>query len=148
MNILIIEDTPQKADRIKDAILKQFPYHKVEVKGSYQSGIEAVVMNEYHLILLDMTIPMFDYEKEFDSANPEPTGGYKLLKELKRRGIKINVIIITQFSSFISKGQEEQDLYKFTQEMKEKFETLKGSIFYAQNNTAWETELIDYINKL
>jgi len=146
MKILLIEDTPQKAEKIKNAILQHFSDTNVDIKGSYQSGNEALENKEYDLILLDMTIPMYDYDQE--PNEPLPKLGFMLFNEIRRQQISTKIIVISQFSDFKSKGEEEQTLEELTQEMKNKFDNFLCSIFYAQNNTAWETQLINHITNL
>lgn len=143
MKILLIEDAPQKADKIENAISQHFPHIVVDIKGSFCSGKEALKSKEYDLILLDMTIPMYDYEQE--PNEPLPKLGFMLFNEIRREKILTKVIVISQFSDFKNKGEDEQTLEELTQEMKDKFDNFIGSIFYAQNNTAWETQLINHI---
>ena len=145
MKILIIEDDTNKANNIQKVILGYSDSIYIDKKDSYQSGLKAIFNNiDYDLLLLDMSIPTHDLSIGTQSE-VRPMGGIDILKELKRKNISMNVIVITQFKDFIGKGEKKRTLNELSQEMSNLFENYKKTIFYVQNETAWRTELINYI---
>ena len=145
MKILLIEDDANKANNIQEEISKHYNAICIDKKESYQSGLKAIINNaDYDLLLLDMSIPTHD-KSIGTQSEVRPMGGIDILKELKRRSISINVIVITQFDDFIGKGEHKRTLNELKQEMSTLYENYKKTISYVQNETAWRNELINNI---
>jgi DNA-binding response OmpR family regulator len=79
MRVLIIEDEEALALRIKN-ILESDKYH-AEVAFDGQDGLEMALTEEYDIILLDILLPHID--------------GIQILKEIRRQGIRIPVLLLT-----------------------------------------------------
>jgi DNA-binding response OmpR family regulator len=79
MRILVIEDEESLALRIKN-VLESDQYH-AEVAFDGQQGQEAVLTEEYDLIILDILLPKLN--------------GLDLLREMRTQHIKIPVLLLT-----------------------------------------------------
>lgn len=87
MKILIIEDEFELLKSIEQFLVAE--NHIVETATDYNSGIDKVMLYEYDCILLDISLP--------------GGTGLKILEELKKEGIKANVIIISAKDSIDDK---------------------------------------------
>lgn len=87
MKILIIEDEFEILKSIKDFLVAE--NYLVETAGDFSSGIEKVMIYEYDCILLDISLP--------------GGTGLTILKEMKKKKIDANVIIISAKDSLDDK---------------------------------------------
>lgn len=87
MKILIIEDEFELLKSIEQFLVAE--NHVVETATDYSSGIDKVMLYQYDCILLDISLP--------------GGTGLKILEELKKEGIKANVIIISAKDSIDDK---------------------------------------------
>lgn len=87
MKILIIEDEFEILKAIKEFLTDE--NYVVETATDFASGIEKVMIYEYDCILLDISLP--------------GGTGLKILEEMKKEGIKANVIIISAKDSIDDK---------------------------------------------
>lgn len=87
MKILIIEDEFELLKSIESFLLSE--NYVVEKAIDYKSGIEKVLIYNYDCILLDITLP--------------GGSGLKILKEMKKEGVKANIIIISAKDSLDDK---------------------------------------------
>ncbi|MBC2853536.1 response regulator transcription factor [Cetobacterium sp. 2G large] len=147
MKILIIEDDDNKYKNISRVLLKYFPLESITLKKSYNSGLREILKIEYDLILLDMSLPIYENEKS-NSLEIKPFTGIDILNQMKRYQKKIRTIVVTQFEIFsTSRGRGEE--ISIT-ELRKKLEALesqnyKGLVYYDVTSDSWETELIDLI---
>lgn len=79
MRVLVVEDEEALALRIKN-VLESDKYH-AEVAFDGKDGLEMALTEEYDLIILDILLPHID--------------GIQMLKEVRRQGIMIPVLLLT-----------------------------------------------------
>jgi CheY-like chemotaxis protein len=149
VNVLIIEDDPQKAERIMSAVKHAAPDANIDVRRSYQSGLKSVEqMADISLVILDVSLPTFDPDLEARHGRPRPLGGYDIMRKMKRRRKSPAVVILTALENFGSSTQQ----YSFDQlsdKCKTEFpESFKGAIYYSQSRTAWRDKLIEIIKSV
>lgn len=144
MKCLIIEDDPIKMNHIETLINSKFPEIQLVKCISYMSGINAILDGEFNLILLDMSLPLYD--DTYQTSNPKNFGGRDILKEMKRHNKSALVKVITQYNEFddgsISMRELDAQLKKIYPS------TYKGYIHYETKKNLWQSELIDCIKKL
>lgn len=141
MKILIVEDDDIKRNRISGFLKQAYPSAEIEENASYQSGLGSVLNSKFDMIILDMTMPIFDVSPEEDGGRPQPYAGRKILQQMKRRNINASVIIVTQFDIF---GDEKntKTLFELNKELTQEFQGLyKGSVFYHASQDRWQDEL-------
>jgi len=141
MKILIIDDTPNKIKNLEKTIKEYSSDFIIEKRESYQTGYNALKSDSFDLVLLDMSIPLYDLE-----GNVEPLGGKFFLIEMERIGIDTNVIVVTQFPNF-GAGKSQLTLDELNADIKQ-YKNYKRTIFYDSKNTKWKIELINYIKSL
>ncbi|WP_063629464.1 response regulator [Bradyrhizobium sp. WSM2254] len=146
MNVLIIEDDPQKAERVISAIQSAAPDSRIELRRSYQSGLKYLESDaDVNLVILDVSLPTFDPDPDVRQGRPRPLGGYEILRKVRRRKKGFAVVILTALEHFGSSTHQ----YSFEQ-LKEKCtvefpESFLGAIYYSQSTSTWRDQLADLI---
>ncbi len=136
LKIIFIEDDRKKIADVKEFLLDNYNYKDLIVKESYQTGLRELMTANYDLLLLDMSIPMWENSSNF-SESFQKFGGYLILNEISRKKKGIKTILITMFDSF-----GEISLDQLDKHLKEDYpEFYQGYVFYASNSSNWKEEL-------
>ena len=93
--VLLIEDDDVKAKDLSAFIEKEL-HCEIDRKDSITTGLR-VIRNQYDYIILDMSLPRFS---ENSLRNFEPFGGLEIIKEIERKQIQTNIIVVTQYALF------------------------------------------------
>lgn len=143
MKLLIIED-----DKIKIEKLTSFlSHHDFDLKESFQSGLDALRNTKYDLLILDMTIPLWEKENNDLNQNYEQFGGEKILREMKRKKIIVPVILFTMFDKFPI-GDEVLTFEQISAKYKENFDFYIEAVYYDSRNDDWKNKLINLIESV
>lgn len=113
-------------------------------KMSFHSGMKAIYEKSYDLLLLDMSMPMYDVTVRDTGGRPLPLAGRDILFKMHRSNIHTKVVVITQYEDFegISLEQLNSDLHL-------DFPTLYcGSVYYNTTHDTWKEELMTILNTL
>lgn len=143
MKILIIEDDKIKIERLGQLLSD----YKFDIKESFQSGINALKNENYDLLILDMTIPLWDKDKNDVTQSYEQFGGEKILRELKRKRIILPVILFTMFDKFSNNG----NMITFNQineKYKIDFPFYIDGIYYDPIEETWKNKLLKLIHNI
>jgi CheY-like chemotaxis protein len=142
MQIVLIEDDPQKADVVNGALKELFPKSNISQYRSYQGGLRALIdLQKIDLLVLDMSLPTFDPGSNHRSGRPRPLGGYELMRKARRAGRKIPIIVVTALENFDSRGRNLSFIELANLCRKEFPEMFKGAIYYSQTKASWRDEL-------
>ena len=141
IKIILIEDDKKKIEDIRDFLNTEFGYQDLVIKESYQSGLKALIDNDYNLLLLDMSIPTWDKSPIEQGGNYEKFGGYKVLKEVIRKGKPIKTILISMFDDF-GESDDSITLFELNKILKDEFPLIYiGAVFYSSRETKWREDL-------
>lgn len=149
MKILLVEDDFDKRESIKSCLLDELhvPVRIVECE-SVRSAIEKIsVLDDIDLIVLDMSLPNFDISAEEPAGGtPESFGGREIMEHISLCGIRVPVIIVTQYSTF---DEGKISLEELKGKCKEEYnEFYVGSIYYNSVVDNWKNELIRMVDSL
>jgi len=145
MKILLVEDVEDKREQIMEFVLENIDCEMVEVR-SFHSGLKAIKESQFDLILLDMTIPTYDFTATESGGRSQSFGGRLLLYEMVRRGILSKVIIVTQFDLF-GEGEDEISISDLSQQLQEQFpENYLGTVQYNIQDLSWKEPLLHLLN--
>ena len=137
-----MEDQEDKYNHIKD-ILNKYDINLVW-KKSCQAGLMELLNNVYHILLLDMSMPISENEPSKENFNNY--AGMSVLREIKRKKYTIKVIIVTGFNDF-QKGNEIITLNELESEIKEKYQKFYlGSVRYDSTSIEWQNKLLELLN--
>ncbi|MEG8052896.1 hypothetical protein QP185_05910 [Sphingomonas aerolata] len=100
MNILLIEDDTLKAERILDFLSDFADGDKICHERSYNTGLRSALLSQPSLIVLDMTLPTYDVGAKSREGRSRTMGGVDLMRKLKLKGVKLPVIVVSQFTTF------------------------------------------------
>lgn len=146
MNILLIEDDPDK----KDAIVSFVESIGLNVisRSSTTTGLKELIFNdELNFVILDMSMPVFDM------THDDPTGGghqsfagKDILEQMDLRGIDLPVVVVSQFGSF-GKGANSVTLSTLDETLRNRYPNIyKTAIFYSSSKDDWKQKLKDELS--
>ncbi|EOU1892326.1 response regulator [Clostridium perfringens] len=146
MNILLVEDDDIKASSIEDFVKNKT--NKMNRKKSWQTGLIEIIKNrEYDLIFLDMSMPRYDYDGNDNSYEFETFAGWEIMKEMKRRKIIVNTVVITSFGTF-GKDDNKMDVDVLNNKLETEFKDFyRGIIKYNSAIVTWKEELENILKK-
>ena len=147
MQLLIIEDDNQKAERIKAALSGMEVVKSIEVCRSYQSGLRYLQESTaaVDLVILDMSLPTFDPAPDVRQGRPRPLGGYEIMRKLKRQGIYPKIIVLTALENFGSR-EEQISFEELGKKCSSEFSGMFiQAIQYSQSATSWQAALRELI---
>ncbi|MBZ3765978.1 hypothetical protein [Bacillus cereus] len=145
MDILIIEDDPNKAKQLNDFFANISEVELINIKRSYKTGLKEILGNKYHFLVLDMSMPTFDISTETGGGKVMHFGGKEILRQLRRKKVKIPTVVVTQFESF---GDEQKiTLETLNEELKQEFsDNYIKTIYYNPAGIEWKQELQDVVD--
>lgn len=139
---LIVEDDGFKERQIAGLIHMIDPTIEIERAHSVNSCLRSLESgSRIDLILLDMSLPNYDVGATESGGTPQGFGGRTVLYAMEAQGIKIPVIVVTQFEQFRD-GEDILDLAMLRDELHHEFgDTFKGLVFYSGSGEKWRQEL-------
>jgi len=145
MTILIIEDEISKERRIVNFLREAFPIEKLEVKHSVMSGEDAMQDHQFDLVLLDMSLPLYDHDdnnvQRNDSNEFDTFGGLVILDEMDRCNSPSKVIVITAFD-ILGEGRHRIDLQGLNKQMKIDYGNMVlDTVFYDSSSVRWRERI-------
>lgn len=133
--ILIVEDEMQMRLGLKDNL--EFEGYEVDFAEDGQSGLNKIINNKYHLIILDVMLPKMS--------------GFDVCKQIRQKGIKTPVIMLTAKGEEIDKvlgleiGADDYMTKPFS--LRELLARIKAILRRSESNYS-DTEPIIHIGKL
>lgn len=143
MKTLIIEDDANKMEALM-SFLQDYSYMEISTQTSFHSGIHSLIEQHYDLVLLDMSMPMYDITVRDNGGRPLPLAGRDILFTISRKKIKTNVIVVTQYESF-----EGTTLQQLDYDLNNSFPDLYyGAIYYNTTHDSWKDQLRDMLKEI
>lgn len=137
--ILIVEDDKIKIEKLQSF----FSSFDVTVKESYHNGLKALVNSQgsFDLLILDMTIPLWEKGGNDLSGSFEQFGGERILREMKRRKLNTPTVLVTMFDIFALEVGN-LTFAELDSRFKEQFsEFYLGAVFYNASDDSWKIDL-------
>lgn len=142
--ILLVEDDPNKVKQIVEYLNSekhQLPSFDLEIKKSFQSGLNAILYNKFDLILLDMSMHTFDRTINEPGGEHMQFAGEDILKEMYWNDIPTKAIIVTQYDIIGEKSLSELKDYW----QREFTDIYVGTVFYGVDESNWKPELLKFL---
>jgi len=144
MKVLIIEDDDLKYKLLKkfleDSILKI----SVTWKKSYQAGLDELFNNGYQLVLLDMSMHIYEETHSESGGNFETYAGRLILEEIDLYGIQTKVIVVTGYDVY----EDGKTLESLKNELRDNFgDYYLDTVYFVSKEESWKRELLAIINK-
>ncbi|RON88158.1 response regulator [Pseudomonas fluorescens] len=140
MKILIVEDDENKRVQLSDYLKLIIPDEVVLLERSLQSGVRRIKNELFDLVILDMTLPMYDVSPDEPSDDTHIFGGREFLSQMDRFDINIPVVVFTQFEVF-GKPPNEMRLEDLDRELSEEYSNYQGAVYYHASLNSWKDEL-------
>ncbi len=120
------------------------PKIHIDTAQSVDSGLRYIVKNKnkIDLLLLDMTMPSYDFDESTAYINDHQNfGGKDILSQMIERKINIPVVVITMFNTI-----DDISFNSLADDLNQNFSSIyKGIIFYSSKDSSWTKELTNYI---
>lgn len=144
MKILIIEDDELKHQHLDRFVSLLLPNALLTWKKSYQSGLQELMANPYDLILLDMSMDIYEKTAQETGGSFETYAGRMLLNEMDINEIQTKVIVVTGFDVY-GDGKTLETLKK---ELRDDFgDFYLDTVYFIASEDKWKTEITQLIKK-
>lgn len=144
MKFLIIEDNRSKLGELKKFLKQNYPSVTIHDALSYTAGLRRVYDEKWDLILLDMSLPVYDMNQQDSGGDKKPVAGKEIMKRMLHKKIVIPTVVVTQFDTFGESGITIDSLNKeFENTMREIW---KGTVNYGSN--MWANDLKTIIDSI
>lgn len=140
MKLLIVEDDEEKASRVATYMNETYDLEVTQIAKSFQTGLRAALEGSFDLLLLDMTMTNFDRSIREDGGRPHHFAGREILRQMLREGVRIPVIVLTQFGRF-GEESEAMTLAELEEELRFRFPDYLGIVHYRSNSDSWKRQL-------
>lgn len=147
MIISIIEDDEYKLESIKEFLYALSDNVITDTANSVKGAKTLVTSNKSGVILLDMTLPTFDINKESSGGRPQGFGGIEVLRYMEMIENYTPVIIVTQFQTFEFKDETQDISYLYDLLEEENFENFKGIVQFSSSTEQWKDDLKFLLDK-
>lgn len=139
MQVLIVEDNQNKLKQIKVFVKQSYPKAFVHDAVSYTAGLRKIYEEKWDLLLLDMSLPIYDIGQQETGGDKKSIAGKEIMKRMIHRKICIPTIVITQFDTF---GENEISINTLNKEFEEKLSQVwRGTISYEDSSNKWKMQL-------
>lgn len=149
MRILIVEDERGKENNITNFIKDTFSDAAIAVRHSVTAGIIAIRQLEFDYVLLDMSLPLFDFDDmKYSEGNEfETFGGNAVLDEIDRLEKNCKVIVVTAFD-VLGEGDRQIALSQIENDLNTLYpNNFIGTVFYQSSKIEWKMKLKQYLEK-
>lgn len=125
--ILLVEDDEIKKEQINSSLSSINNKCKIDNASALNSGLKKLCENEYEVIILDMSLPIFERgsSKRFDTF-----AGISFLDEMKRINNNTPVVILTQYSTFSDDNNNDYSLDEIKQQCLYEYSNFIDVIYY------------------
>jgi DNA-binding LytR/AlgR family response regulator len=144
MKVLIIEDDELKFQHISKHCNELIPHAEIDWKKSYQSGLNALLNCSYDLVLLDMSMHIYEKSAEEGGGSFETYAGRMILSEIDINEIETKVIVITGYDIY----NDGKTLATLKQELREEFgDFYLDTIYFIGSDETWKTRMQELVKE-
>jgi len=144
--VLIVEDDEFKATSLKKFMIERSEFDQVIIVTSLVEAIDAIELNNFAFILVDMAIPSHPTKLGEGSPISLLTGGLEVLMELSDMERKDPCVVITQFPDIEISGQF-YSLKEAKTEIKNQLEcSVLSCIEYKEGDSTWKESLKEILD--
>ena len=149
MKVLFVEDENVKQSNIVTYLKDELGVENISVVNSLMGGMLALRNGKFDIVLLDMSLPLYDINGEDEELNEfEAFGGIEILDEIDRKELSVKVLVITAFD-VIEDDTKKINLEQLDDLMKENYSNYYlGCIHYDESSLEWKTELENYLKNI
>lgn len=141
MKLLIVEDDEFKLSQLIRFFETELQDWEILFQKSFTSAVRALKTVSFDLLILDMTLPVYDINAKEQGYETLFFAGRDVLEELARKKISCPVIVVTQFEQF-GEGDETMTLEELSRQLSERFHGLyNATVYYHPSQEDWKVDL-------
>lgn len=144
MKILIIEDDELKHQHLERYVSNMIPNVNFSWKKSYQSGLQEIMTNPYDLVLLDMSMHIYEKTAQESGGSFETYAGRMILNEIDINEINTKVIVVTGYDVYSDGKTLETLKYELRNEFGDFY---IDTVYFIGSEDKWKVELSQLIKK-
>jgi DNA-binding NarL/FixJ family response regulator len=145
MKILLVEDDGNKRAQVAEFLSKQQSSECIDEARSYNSAIRFLSEKVVDLVVLDMSLPLFDQSAEEDGFQDDAFGGMEVLAFARRRNLTTRFVVLTQFDT-LGEGESMIGINELGAKLREEFgPSYLGIVYYSPAEASWREELKRYL---
>lgn len=144
LNLLLVEDSEHKRIRVLELLKDLVPEAAIDVALSFNAGSRAIEEREYHLAIIDMSLPTHDRSPTDSGGRFRTLGGRELARKFSRRNLNTRIVFLTQYDAFSdTRAHTLRSLEKLLSE--ECGERFAGLIYYNSSQSQWKEHLAQIV---
>lgn len=138
MKILIIEDDELKHQHLEKFASSLIPNSVFTWRKSYQSGLKEIMATTYDLVLLDMSMHIYEKTAQESGGSFETYAGRMILNEIDINDIVTRVIVVTGYDVY----SDGKTLDTLKLELRNEFgDFYIDTVYFIGSQDKWKTEL-------
>lgn len=146
MKALLVEDDANKSAQVAEFLENQTTIDGLYEARSYNSAIRFLSVNPVDLVVLDMSLPLFDQSAEEDGFQDDAFGGMEVLAFARRRNLSTRFVVLTQFDT-LGEGDMMIGIDELGSKLREEFGTIYlGIIYYSPAEASWREQLKRFLH--
>jgi CheY-like chemotaxis protein len=143
MKILIVEDDELKHQHLEKYVSTLYPDSSFTWRKSYQTGLKEIMSNPYDLVLLDMSMHIYEKTAQESGGSFETYAGRMILNEIDINEIETKVIVVTGYDVY----SDGKTLDTLKNELREEFgEFYIDTVYFIGSQDKWKSELTNLLN--
>lgn len=142
MKILIIEDEELKYVHLETFIKSKFNDADIVWKKSYKNGLEEIMTRQYDLVLLDMSMHIFERTAKESGGSFESYAGKMILSEIDINEINSKVIVVTGYDVYA----DGKTLDTLKSELRDEFgDYYLDTVYFIGSDGQWKVDISEII---
>jgi len=138
MKILIIEDDELKHQHLEKFVSNLILDSDFTWRKSYQSGLKEIMANTYDLVLLDISMHIYEKTAKESGGSFETYAGRMILTEIDINEIITRVIVVTGYDVY----SDGKTLETLKVELRNEFgDFYIDTVYFIGSQDKWKTEL-------
>lgn len=149
MKALLIEDDQFKVRHLLKALDALHLDLDIDEARSVNASLRALEQaGPFDLVILDMSLPMFDVGPRESGGQPQGFGGREIMHYMQSSEMAVPVIVVTQFEKF-GEGSHEIGLDALTSQLQRDFpDLMRGVVYYNAASDKWKQELEGLVRRV
>jgi len=147
-DLLLVEDNNYKRDKIVSFLADFFPNWSVVQANSFAEGSRAILDRQFHIILLDMSLPTYAKTANDSGGRFRAFGGREIARKVLRTQSLTQILFVTQYEAFSDQGSS-KSLETIDQELKSECgSNYAGLVHFDSSKTIWKEKISNLLKQV
>jgi len=141
LRVLVVEDSDHKRVKVLDLIREARSDARVIEAKSFNSAARAIEVEEFDVIIMDMSLPTYDRTSTESGGKFRALGGRELARKVARKGHVAKIVFFTQYDAFSGPDSHTLSSLKalLSSEIGGNFHSL---IYYDSSQSGWREQIL------